>query len=52
MLVNRIGALFVGAAALAGCWHATIETGLPAGTETIKTTARAAAARAGERPAR
>jgi len=35
MSVNRIGALLVGAAALAGCWHATIETGLTAGTETI-----------------
>jgi hypothetical protein len=35
MSVNRIGALFVGAAALVGCWHATVETGLPVGTQTV-----------------
>jgi hypothetical protein len=35
MWVNRMGALLVGAAAVTGCWHATVETGLPAGPQTI-----------------
>lgn len=35
MSVNRVGTLLVGAVVLTGCWHATVETGLPVGTQTI-----------------